>query len=78
MKTTIDIPDGLAAEAKALARDTGTSLRDLVLSGLRSEVTVRRAQPRADFSFPTVSGEGLVAELKPEAMIARSYGLPDA
>lgn len=37
MKTTIDLPDALAAEARAVARAQGASLRELVVAGLRSE-----------------------------------------
>lgn len=75
MKTTIDLPDALALEAKELARETGSTLRDLVVSGLRNEIATRRALPRADFVFPTVSGRGLAAEIAPGEVIAFSYGL---
>ena len=43
MKTTIDLPDELAAEAKELARAEGTTLRELVVDGLRFEIERRRA-----------------------------------
>ncbi|MFT3832269.1 MAG: hypothetical protein QM711_02960 [Micropruina sp.] len=76
MKTTIELPDALADEARRLARETGTTLRELVISGLRHELRVGRETPRVDFVFPTFAGSGLVAELSPESVVARSYGLP--
>ena len=35
MKTTIELPDSLPVEARAAAREGGTTLRDLVEQGLR-------------------------------------------
>jgi hypothetical protein len=60
MKTTIELPDALAREAKALAHEQGVTLRELVVDGLRSEVE-RRGHPslRVDFQFPTFGGDGL-------------------
>jgi hypothetical protein len=76
MKTTIELPDALASEAKALAHRSGTTLRDLVVSGLRRELAERQDAPRVDFTFPTATGTGLVADLEPGHVISRSYGLP--
>lgn len=77
MKTTIDLPDALAREAKELAHRHGVSLRELVVEGLRSEVARRSAAPTTmDFVFPTVGGKGLAVELDPASVIAASYGLP--
>lgn len=76
MKTTIEIPDGLAREAKELAHSSGTTLRELVVAGLRVEVERRRSTPRVDFVFPAVGGEGLSAGLTPAEALARSYDLP--
>jgi len=57
MRTSIDIPDPLLKRAKKLARDRGTTLRQLLLEGLRAvvqgEATVRRHRMK-DRSF----GEG--------------------
>lgn len=78
MKTTIDLPDGLAAEARAFAKESGATLRDLVVAGLRHELAARRAGVRVDFAFPTATGSGLVAGLVPADAIERSYGLPEA
>jgi hypothetical protein len=74
MKTTIEIPDALAREAKAVAQRRGTTLRDLVVAGLRSEIERREASVSVDFHFPTVPGEGLVADLEPGQAVDRSYG----
>lgn len=74
MKTTIDIPDALADQARRLVRAEGTTLRDLVVSGLRAEIERRSAGVRADFTFPTVSGNGLVVDLAAQDAIDRSYG----
>ncbi|MFT4219058.1 MAG: hypothetical protein QM611_00860 [Microbacterium sp.] len=76
MKTTIDLPDSLAMEAKATARAEGTTLRELVVEALRGELDRRRSVGPVDFHFPTAGGSGLVAELDPADAIARSYGLP--
>ncbi|CCH74954.1 conserved hypothetical protein [Nostocoides australiense Ben110] len=77
MKTTIEIPDALAAEAKQVARDEGSTLRDLVVTGLRAEVDRRRRRGVVDFVFPSFGGDGLLLDVAPEGMIARSYGLPE-
>ena len=60
MKTTIELPDALAREAKALAHEQGVTLRELVVDGLRSELERRgNASVRVDFQFPTYGGDGL-------------------
>lgn len=76
MKTTIEIPDALAAEARDLARAQRSTLRDFVVTGLRREVERRREVTVIDFHFPTAAGEGLVAGLPPGEAIAQSYDLP--
>lgn len=43
MKTTVEIPDALLAEAKALAAREKTTLRDLIEEGLRA--VLRRGRP---------------------------------
>ncbi len=63
MKTTIELPDGLAEEAKALARAQHTTLRDLVVTGLQQEIRRRTTrETRRDFTFPTAGGTGLLVE----------------
>ncbi|WGX95894.1 hypothetical protein [Nocardioides sp. L-11A] len=77
MKTTIEVPDALAADAKALAREQGTTLRDLVVQGLRSELDRRRAgRPQVDFVFPTATGNGLRVDIDPARLTDLAYDLP--
>jgi len=77
MKTTIDLPDALAADARELARAQGVSLRDLVVAGLRAEVDRRsRDAPRVDFAFVTVSGDGLQPGVDPARLTELAYDLP--
>ena len=78
MKTTIEIPDALAEDARQVARAGGTTLRDLVVTGLMAEVERRRNAPRVEFTFPTVGGRGLVVDLAPGEVIDRSYGFAAA
>lgn len=76
MKTTIELPDALAAEARDFARERHTTLRDLVVEGLRAELTRRRAPgPRVDFIFPTVRGKGLQAGVEPDHLTELAYDL---
>lgn len=77
MKTTIELPDSLAREAKEVASSTGTTLRDLVVSGLRSEVSRRLHSRRIDFAFPTQDGDGMIDGLTSSDAISRGYGLPE-
>jgi hypothetical protein len=53
IKTTIDIADGLMVEAKAAARDDGTTLRALVEEGLRLALERRGGQPAKPFELIT-------------------------
>ena len=76
MKTTIELPDALAAEAKELARVEQSTLREFVIAGLRSEIARRRHTPAVEFHFPTVGGQGLAIGLSPADAIAASYDLP--
>lgn len=78
MKTTIEIPDALAAEAKRAALAERTTLRELMVTALRAELDRRGSIGPVDFHFPTVGGSGLIVEVEPTDAIARSYGLPAA
>jgi hypothetical protein len=54
MRTTIDLPDALFAKAKRAARARNTTLRTLVIEGLRLVTARDAAAPRfrlADASF---------------------------
>jgi hypothetical protein len=60
MKTTIELPDALALEAKTVAHEQGVTLRELVVEGLRGELERRAGgRLRVDFHFPTFGGDGL-------------------
>ena len=56
MKTTIDIADALAREAKEVAARENTTLRELVEAGLRSVLRERRK--RAAFRLRDASFKG--------------------
>lgn len=77
MKTTIEIPDALASEAREVARHEGSTLRDPVVTGLRAEIDRLRSEVVVDLVFPKFSGHGLLVDLSPTAAIARSSGLPE-
>lgn len=76
MKTTIELPDSLAREAKVLARDQGVTLRQLMIEGLRLELERRSAEHRVDFEFPTVRGNGLQAGVELADLSRLAYDLP--
>jgi hypothetical protein len=63
MKTTVQIPDPLLTRAKAVARETGTTLAALVEQGLR-RVVEERSRKRRGFKLRNVSvkGQGLSPE----------------
>jgi hypothetical protein len=60
MKTTIEIPDDLLEEAKVLARADRTTLRSLVVEGLRWAIS-RRKQKTERFTLRDagMSGRGV-------------------
>ena len=64
MKTTVEIADGLAREAKELAAREGTTLRELIEAGLRAVLRERRR--KADFRLrdASVGGKGLQPEFR--------------
>ena len=77
MKTTIDLPDGLVADMKKLVADEGTTMRELIVDGLRREIDRRRQdRPRADFVFTTVGGRGLHPEIESATLTRLAYDLP--
>ncbi|MDZ7627025.1 MAG: type II toxin-antitoxin system VapB family antitoxin [Parvularculaceae bacterium] len=65
MKTTIDIPDALLAEAQELARREKTTLRALTQEGLRKVIAEKKAK-KTPFKLRDVSfgGDGLNDEFK--------------
>jgi uncharacterized protein (DUF1810 family) len=77
MKTTIELPDELATQAKRMARQQGTTLRELVVDGLRRELQKRTsAAPRVDFVFPTTNGDGLSPQVEASRLTSLAYDLP--
>jgi len=59
MKTTIDIADRLAREARKAARERGTTLRALVEEGLRLVLAREEARPEVEeFRLGTWRGKG--------------------
>lgn len=77
MKTTVELPDALAREARALARSQGSTLRELIVDGLRAEIRRRSGAPEtARFTFRTVSGQGLQAGVAPATLTERAYDSP--
>ncbi|AKU15556.1 type II toxin-antitoxin system VapB family antitoxin [Luteipulveratus mongoliensis] len=78
MKTTIEIPDALATEAKRIALSQGTTLRELVVVGLRAEVARRDEHPaERTFRFRTVGGRGMRAEAVGRPVSSLAYDLPE-
>ena len=73
-KTTIELPDAPALEAKTVAHQQGVTLRELVVEGLRTEIE-RRTQTtaRVDFHFPTHGGDGLRPGVEWADLVALSY-----
>lgn len=76
MKTTIELPDELIAQVREVAREEGTTMRELMIEGLQRTLERRRAATRADFVFPTFAGSGLAEGVREADMISISYGLP--
>ncbi len=46
MKTTVELPDALLAEARALAASSGLTLRELIEEGLRHSLQKRKTRKR--------------------------------
>lgn len=74
MKTTIEVPDALAREAKSLAAEQGVTLRELVVSGLRAEIARRTSTvEHRDFVLHTVGGRGLRPDVDPRGLTDLAY-----
>lgn len=77
MKTTIELPDALAHEAREVAHQQGVTLRELMVEGLRAELERRNAHgARVDFHFPTRGGDGLRPGVEWRDMVELSYDDP--
>ena len=64
MKTTVEIPDPLAEEAKAVARREKTTLRALIETGLRQVLRDRRRKGRFQLRDASFGGRGLRPEFR--------------
>lgn len=64
MKTTIDIPDALLAEAQEVARREGTTLKALTSEGLRLVLADKKARKKFKLRDASVGGEGLHPEFE--------------
>ena len=60
MKTTIELPDELLAQA----RSEGATLRALVEEGLQRSLEARRSMGRRQLDFPSYGGSGLTTEFQ--------------
>ncbi len=59
MKTTVEIPDTLLEEARKLAARQDTSLRVLIIEGLRRSIMERRRANTFSLRKATFKGTGL-------------------
>lgn len=59
MKTTVNLPEGLLREAQDLARREGTTLRELIETGLRAVVNQRSSDSDFVLADASVDGRGL-------------------
>jgi hypothetical protein len=73
MKTTVDIPDALFQQAKAVAAERGVPFRELVESGLR--LIVKGARPKKRFKLRDCSfhGDGLAPGITWEEIREKAY-----
>ncbi len=63
MKTTMDLPDSLLAEAKRVAAERSTTVKALVEAGLRKELSARAETDEFRLRDASFQGRGL----RPEA-----------
>lgn len=59
MKTTVEIPDALLEEARKIATRSGTTLRVLIIEGLRISIAERRRKSDFKLRDASVPGHGL-------------------
>lgn len=64
MKTTVEIPDPLAEEARAVARREKTTLRALIETGLRQVLRERRRRSSFRLRDASFRGRGLQPEFR--------------
>lgn len=74
MKTTIELPDALAREAKQVAFAQGTTLRELIEAALRAELGRRTERSELPaFRLTTVKGSGLQPGVDRESLREMAY-----
>ena len=59
MKTTVNLPDELLRDAQEVARRDGTTLRELIETGLRTTVRERKRNAHFSLADASVDGNGL-------------------
>lgn len=59
MRITVEIPDALLGEARAVAANEGTTVRALIESGLRREIQERKRRVRFRLRRASFKGRGL-------------------
>lgn len=64
MKTTVNLPDDLLDEAQRLARRDGTTLKELIETGLRGVVEQRSGERQFTLEDASVDGRGLRPEFR--------------
>ena len=64
MKTTIDISDDLARQAKELAKREGTTLRTIIEQGIRLKLAQSTHAAPFRLEDMSVNGQGLQTEFK--------------
>ena len=64
MKTTVEIADSLAEEARRLAAREGTTLRELIEAGLRAVLRERRQRSKFVLRDGSFRGEGRAPEFR--------------
>ena len=64
MKTTVEISDALAREAREIARRDKTTLRELIEMGLRAVLRERRREIGFRLRDASFGGKGLQAEFR--------------
>jgi hypothetical protein len=63
MKTTVEIPDTLLGEARKVAVKQHTTLRELIIEGLRRALAARRHSGGFKLREATFRGDGLQPEV---------------
>ncbi len=64
MKTTVQIPDSLFEEVRALAHREQTTMKALIQEGLRRIISERKRRNRFRLRKATFKGQGLHPDLK--------------